>query len=160
MPPAGMGIRGTFRNRSGNEAESQRERRSPCCEHAPDPCRRGSRCEGRSHGSRPVNEALTASTARLRARRESGRGASTFRASISSHAASGTRKAGKAGNVALRPGEAFPRDPRLRRQRRNLRLRSRRDPRRGAAARGHRRVEARLQPRARAARYRSCRRLR
>src|SRR4029453_13230691 len=85
LPPAGMGSRGTFRNRSGNEAESQRERRSPCCQHPPAPPRRGRRGGARFSAPPPaapagggnavitprgrVNEALTAPKKRLRERR-------------------------------------------------------------------------------------------
>src|SRR5438067_5213464 len=63
--------------------------------------------------------------------------ASALRAARSSHATStiATEHGSEAGDLALRPGETVPRDPRLRRQGRSLRLRSRCDPRRGAAAR-------------------------
>src|ERR687887_2943618 len=114
-----------------------------------------------------VSPLAAALTKRLRGRRQgcgqdANRAAGQAWASLSSYAvsATATRKAAAAGNVALHPGEAFPRDAGLRRQRRNLRLRSRRYSRRGAAPRGRRRVEARLQPRACAARHRSERRLR
>src|SRR5262245_5267421 len=86
---------GTKQNRNGNVVP-------PCCAPGPGPRARG--C---------VNEPLTASATRLQARRESGCAAGRFCAYVSSHDASETRKAGAAGNVAVPPGEAFPRDPRL-----------------------------------------------
>src|SRR6266403_513955 len=96
--------RGTFRNRSGNEAESQRERRSRLWARAG---WRG-RCEGAFARIAPLL------TKRLR-RRAHGRGqgaqtsgASALLAAASSHADStiATEQAGAAGNLALRSGEA------------------------------------------------------
>src|SRR6516164_10506163 len=76
-------------------------------------------------------------------------------ASPDTHATSttATAEARSAGNLALPPGQELSRESWLRGEGRNLQLRSRRDPRRGTAARRRRRIEARLQSRAGAARH-------
>src|SRR5262249_7780209 len=84
-----------------------------------------------------------------------GRGRGPMFASPGTHATSttATAEARSAGNLALPPGQALSREPWLRGEGRSLRLRSRRGPRRRITARRHRRIEARLQSRAGAARH-------